>query len=128
VPIEDEAGTVSPSAPSVPVNTNALSSHVPGGNSGPEQGKEGPDPASTALRVECERLRQVVRQLQEQHEQDSQTIAGLQAERDAYLRQLHAWAWAQVLPEELQRWADEEEENGVSFSQVLEALDQRKEP
>ncbi len=124
--IEDQTDSISPPPPSAPVNKDSLcgdgTPYVPGGNSGPEKCMEGIDPASKALRVECEHLRQVVKQVQEERERDHQTIAGLQAERDAYLRGLHAWAWEQVSPEELRRWVEEEEENGLSFSQVLEAL------
>jgi len=125
---EDQPDTSSGSAPSTREKSEVLpgdgTGQVPGGNSGPEDGGA----INKAQAVECEKLRQLVRELQEERERDRQTIAALQAERDDYIRGLHAWAWQQVSPEELQRWAEEEEENGLSFSQVLEALDQQRHP
>jgi hypothetical protein len=53
-------------------------------------------------------------------------LAALQAERDTYLRALHAWAWQQVTPQELQEWAEDDAEEGVSFDQMLQELESRE--
>jgi hypothetical protein len=47
----------------------------------------------------------------------------LQAERTELLHALNSWAWQQVTPEEARCWAEDEEE-GLTFDELLHSLDQ----
>jgi hypothetical protein len=81
-----------------------------------------------ALEAENERLRQRVRQLEEERGRDRQALTTLQIERDACLRSLHASAWERVTEDELRRWAEDEEEDGATLAQVFEKLGSHQEP
>lgn len=80
-------------------------------------------PPSAALKAENEQLREQLRQLAEERDRDRQALTALQAERDACLRSLHAWAWERVTAEELDRWAQDEAEEGVTFAELLQKLE-----
>jgi hypothetical protein len=77
--------------------------------------------AATLLRAENARLHEHIKQLQEDQERDRQTIATLQAERDAYRRALYAWALEQITDEDLQRYA--QNEDGLPLDDFIGELD-----
>jgi hypothetical protein len=56
---------------------------------------------ATELHAECERLRQVVKGLEEERRRDHEALAALRQECEAYRRAAHAWARKQFTPEEL---------------------------
>ena len=51
-----------------------------------------PRGSDNTLRVENRRLKERIRQLQNDRDRDRETITVITAERDAYRRSLHAWA------------------------------------
>jgi SMC interacting uncharacterized protein involved in chromosome segregation len=53
-------------------------------------------------------------------------VKALTAERDQYLRVVHAWAKQKISAGELQRWMNEAEEEGGSLMELIAAL--RKKP
>jgi hypothetical protein len=56
---------------------------------------------------ECERLRNEVQRLEEQHLHDRHQIEKLEMETRAFRRALRDWAKQQVTLEECERWASE---------------------
>jgi hypothetical protein len=83
------------------------------------------------LRAEYERLQKHVLRLEEEHARDRQAMKALQAEWDCYRRTLHASMQNELSPEglpfskeELQRWAEEEDEtNCQTLDQFLGELE-----
>ena len=61
------------------------------------------------LRAECERLRQWVKDLQEERRQDRERLAAVEKERDEYRKALYAWAQQLFTDEELSRVPDEKD-------------------
>jgi hypothetical protein len=61
------------------------------------------------LRAEIEALRRRVRQLEEEQARDRQTLAALEAERDAYRRAAYAYALAEITDEDIQRYGQLED-------------------
>jgi FtsZ-binding cell division protein ZapB len=57
---------------------------------------------SADLQVECDRLREVVKSLEQQRQHDQQAIEALRKERDEFRRIVYAWAHKQFTDEELQ--------------------------
>jgi hypothetical protein len=77
----------------------------------------------TKLRGDHDHLLLLVQQLQAEQIHVRETMAALQAERTELLHALNSWAWQQVTPEEARRWAEDEEE-GLTFDELLHSLDQ----
>ena len=82
------------------------------------------------LKAEIERLQQKVKQVQGERDQDRQTLAKLQEERDAYLHFLLAELKKQYSSEELEKWGKEvidslEKGNGkwFTFEEILEEIE-----
>jgi hypothetical protein len=65
-----------------------------------------------------ERLQARVKQLEKELSETRKVLAGVQAERDLYLRSLHSQVWKQFSKEELHRFTQEEDEG------KCESLDQ----
>jgi hypothetical protein len=76
---------------------------------------------SASVQGELEQLRRRVDELERQHQQDRNTLVAVQAERDEYLRFLYAWSRKQHSRDELERWASEEREAGVSYEEIIAA-------
>jgi FtsZ-binding cell division protein ZapB len=58
--------------------------------------------ASADLQAECDRLREAVRALEQQRQQDQQAMEALRKERDEFRKIAYAWAHQQFTDEELQ--------------------------
>jgi hypothetical protein len=77
--------------------------------------------ANAQFKSECERLKQVIKQLEEERDRDRKALAALQAERDAYRRSLYAWARQQVREEDWQNFS--EGDYSLPADQVLAELE-----
>ncbi len=77
------------------------------------------DIADSALATENERLKNLVKELEEERDRNRKTIADLQKKQDDFLRYCYAVSRSLHSQEELERWANEEDVNGVSFSELL---------
>ena len=64
-----------------------------------------PDPAA-----ECQRLREIIADMEAQQRQDQQQLKELSGERDQYLRTILDWYGKQFSEEQLQQWATEMED------------------
>jgi hypothetical protein len=84
---------------------------------------EGVDAASTLLRAENARLQETIKNLAQERDRDLQTIASLNAERDAYRRVVYAWALDQITDEDLERYAHQE--TGVPLDEFIGELDRQ---
>jgi hypothetical protein len=73
------------------------------------------------LAAASERLHARIEQLERERKADRQTIAALQAERDAYRRALYAWALEQITDEDLQRYS--RSEDGLPLDEFIGELE-----
>jgi hypothetical protein len=74
--------------------------------------------------IECQRLRQEIFRLEEQKKLDRQQIEELEKDSIAYRRVLQSWAKEQISPEDLQRWAmDDSEEGCLEFHEFIGELE-----
>jgi hypothetical protein len=95
-------------------------SQTPGNLAGPEMGRA--KAPTLPLATENESLRERIEQLEQERAVDRQTIATLQAERDAYRRAVYAWALEQITEEQLQRYA--QSEDGLPLENFIGELEQ----
>ena len=82
-----------------------------------------PGQPTDALLAEIERLNKVVKTLEEERAHDRQAIAKLQDDVEFYKHALLNELKKSYSEEQLRRWADEDDIEGLSFSEMIAQLE-----
>src|SRR5438876_5441740 len=76
-------------------------------SAGLERQLQGERDRAQQLQSECDRLRQTVKNLEEERQRLQESLAKVQAERDIYLRTVYAYLKEEITEEQLEAWFSE---------------------